>query len=864
MRRLLSFLLIATVLGAAAYTLWTWNTTGPQRTDPWSAVPQQSAIVIEVPEAWRTWDRITHTTQLWGTFSKLPAAAGSGALLEALAARMENDAALRSAIQDNTVLIAILRSGGERVGALFIGQRNGGGNLADKALAEVLGADGNTMELLAKGEVVQVRPDTLLPPLSLCMPPGLWLLASDPGVMDEALLNLKSGVSITSDPLLAKARATFGAGMAAHVLLHTGRAESLLNSWWKPEALQHVDLPTGWAALDVRVLPDALLMSGLLAPDTGSTVLLSLEEQGTGKSTADRALPDRVALASTMHISDAGVWLARQNRTDDARASSLFSWVQGSIGMAIAPASDNSTSEAWAFFGTEDSDAATTALTADCTNSCDTVNYRGIRITRLPFAGAHERLLGSRFERFERPWWIMLGDLVLFSDDQRSLMSSIDVWNDGGSLAEDQRTAAWRARMSSEASATYWCDVARALPYLAPGLRNQGQGASEADSLHAHLGGLTLQVSPGQRGFHHVMIGLQHAPLAQPLSALAWSTALGAAVARDPDLVLNHVNRTREVLVQDTLNRLHLLASTGKVLWTRQLDAPIMGSVTQVDRFRNGKLQLLFNTANALYLVDRNGKDVGGFPVKLKSPASAPLAVFDYESDRDYRVIIPTMDATLANFGLDGEAVKGWERPTLPTPGAAAVTHLRIKGKDHLIAVCNDGSVHILDRRGALRERTSLRLSEGPHDVRITPGPDLFSSQVVWNDAQGSTWTSDLKGSKPPQKYTDHYSTAGDSLLVNEAGVTRTLRSFGSALGKKVFVNDAQGTERLLIVQRPAMGMLSLVDAGGSELEGSPVRGSWSATLTDLDLDGAREWVTVTLDGIVEAHRLPALRATKP
>lgn len=861
MRRLLSFLLIVAVLGVAAYTLWTWNSAATPRTDPWSAIPQQSAMVIEVPQAWRTWDRITHTTQLWGTFSKLPGAASSGTLLGSLAARMENDAALRSAIQENTVLIAVLRSGGERAGTLFIGERNEGGSLADKAFAEVLGANGSTMELLARGEVVQVRPDTALPALSLCMPPGLWLLASDPGVMDEALLNIKSGVSIASDPLLVKARSTFGAGMDANVLVHTGRFQSLLNSWWKPDALKDVDLPIGWAALDLRVLPDALLMSGLLAPDSGTTLLQALAEQGSGKSSAMRVLPARVALNNTLHISAPVAWLAHHNKSDDPRAATLFEWVQGSVGIAASPATEHGTVETWAYFETEDPEAAAIALGASCATGCDTINYRGIRLTRLPFTGAHERLLGPRFERFEKPWWIVLGDIVLFSDDARSLMSSIDVWNDGGSLAEDQRAAGWNARMSSEASATLWCDVARVWPYLAPGLRDQGHN-DVADSIAAELGGFTLQLSPGQRGFHHLTIGLQHAPHAKPVSALAWSTALGANVQRAPDLVRNHVNNTREVLVQDTLNRLHLLASSGKILWTRQLDAPIMGPVTQVDRFRNGKLQMLFNSANMLYLIDRNGKDVGGFPMKLKSPASAALSVFDYDNERDYRVIVPTTDATVLNFGLDGEGVKGWERPKLPSPAAAAVTHLRIKGKDHLVVVCTDGSVHILDRRGTVRERTTLRLSEQPQYVRITPGPELFSSQVVWNDAQFQSWTSDLKGSASPQRSLSRYSTTGDSLLVNDERGTRTLRNFGSALGDHVMEHQVAGQERMLSVERPTIGLLSMLNEGGTELEGSPVRGAWSAPLVDIDLDGTLEWITITRDGIVEAHRLPTLRST--
>lgn len=860
-----AILLIIITLSAAGYTLWTWRTAETVGADPWRAIPMQSAMVIEVPDAWNSWDRITHTTQLWRTFATAPGAAAAGSVLERLAARMENDGALRASLADQTVLVAILRSGGDRIGCLFVGVRNGGGALADQALAEVLGAPTQSLELLATGAVVQVRPEADLPALSLCLRPGLWLLASDPGVMDEALLNLDSDASIADDPVLAKARATFGAGIDAHILLHSSRAQRLLNTWWLPDALDHLDLPAGWAALDLRARPDALLLSGLLVPEGEHSRLEAMQEQGVGRSTAMRALPARVAQLGTQHISDAKAWLTKRGTADDAMADALFGWVQGSIGTAVAPGSDAAADLAWAFFETNDPDLATERLSSLCDGPCDTLNYRGSRLTRLPNGGAHERLLGPAYERVERPWWTVLGELVLFSDNTQALMASIDVWNDGGSLAEDSRTAQWTARMSSDAGSTAWCDLARAWPLLQRGLRSKvGEPSSVPDSLWQQFGGLSLHVSPGQRGFHHLTLGLQHAPHTEAPSALSWSTNVGAAVQSAPQLVRNHVNNTREVLVQDTLHRLHLLASTGQVLWSRQLDGPMLGEAQQVDRFRNGKLQLLLNTAGSLYLIDRNGKDVGGFPVALKSRSSAALAVFDYENERDYRVVVPTSDGQLHNFGLDGQPVKGWEQPKLPSPAATAVVHLRIKGKDHLVVACNDGSLHILDRRGAVRERTSLKITEGPNDVRITPGSELFSSRVLWRDVEGKHWSNDLKGSAAPQVELPRYSTTGDSVIFQDAGVPRTLRTFGSALAKEVVVHSQPRGQTLLVVERPEMGLLSLLDDGGAEIDGSPVKGSWSAAPTDLDLDGRLEWVTVTRDGTVEAHRLPGLRAQTP
>jgi hypothetical protein len=61
------------------------------------------------------------------------------------------------------------------------------------------------------------------------------------------------------------------------------------------------------------------------------------------------------------------------------------------------------------------------------------------------------------------------------------------------------------------------------------------------------------------------------------------------------------------------------------------LEGPIMGSVQQLDFYKNGKLQYLFNTAEKIHLIDRNGNYVERYPIALRSPATSPLALFDYE-----------------------------------------------------------------------------------------------------------------------------------------------------------------------------------------------------------------------------------------
>lgn len=881
MRRVLTVILLLAILAAAGWTLYRWQRPALTTADPWTAVPRQSVMVLEVPDAWRSWDRFTHTTQLWGTLEQVPAAAATGRIMGRIAQRMENDAALRNALEGTSLLVAWVRSSGGGTGTVIIGTPSGKDPGPLTAFGELIGADAAAQQALTAGGVVQVRPDTSLGTFSLCIRKGLWLMSSGSDVMDEVLLQLESGSPITSDPLFAKARNTLGAGTDAHVLVHTERALRKLNTWWMPAALERLDLPPGWSALDVRARPDALLMSGLLVPDGEVPQLQAMEQQGIGRNTLTRVLPATVSTMDVQHITQPEQWLALREVKEKEYVQALLAWVHGAMGTAKAPASEGRPEQRWGVFASEDPDAATQALEAICVEACDTMSYRGVRLTQLPMSGAHERMLGHAFDFLERPWWMVLGDVVLFSDDPANLKASVDVWNDGGSLAEDGRSTAWFERISESCGRLLWCDVARSLPILEAGLKpDLPKNAGDLDSLWSQLGGLSMQLSPGQHGTHHLMIGLEHAHLEVKETGVLWSTALGAPVLRKPDIVRNHVNNTREVFVQDAQHRVHLLGSNGKLLWTRQLDGSIMGAVAQVDRFRNGKLQLLFNTEGSLHLIDRNGKDVGGFPVSLKQKASAPMAVFDYDGERDYRVLVPGEDGSIRNFGLDGTEVKGWETPKYSEAAANPVVHVRIKNKDYLLVVDGSGHVNLLDRRGVVREKSSLELGSSASIQKVIPGMEIQSTALVWTDAGGALHKGLISGSSKVvatqmggRSWLEDLGNDGseelirivaDSVIISSEGKPILIRGFGTALQQELDVYSLGRGRHVLGVVRPGTEQVSVIDMLGRELEGLPVQGAISCSIADLESDGSLELVSISGNGTVSAHRVPGLASSAP
>ena len=171
-------------------------------------------------------------------------------------------------------------------------------------------------------------------------------------------------------------------------------------------------------------------------------------------------------------------------------------------------------------------------------------------------------------------------------------------------------------------------------------------------------------------------------------------------VIHGPQIVKNHINNSNEVLIQDSKNILYLINNRGQVEWTREIDGKIIKEINQIDSYKNGKLQYVFTTAKSLNLLDRKGRNVGKFPLKFRDEITKPVSVFDYDKNKNYRLLI-TQNDELFMFDSRGNRVRGFnyskKNKIITTP-----KHFRIGNKDIIVFKTTD-HLTILNRRGAVR-----------------------------------------------------------------------------------------------------------------------------------------------------------------
>ncbi len=178
-----------------------------------------------------------------------------------------------------------------------------------------------------------------------------------------------------------------------------------------------------------------------------------------------------------------------------------------------------------------------------------------------------------------------------------------------------------------------------------------------------------------------------------------WESRLDTTVAIKPALVVNHDNNSKEIIVQDYKNNLYLLSNSGREIWSVKLDGRIESDVYQIDIYRNGKLQYLFSTKNKIYLIDRLGNNVDKYPIELRSSATAPLSLFDYSKNKNYRIVIPCENNKVYMYDGEGDIVKGWEFEGTENLVSSKISHYNVNGDDY-ITFKDNYKAYFLNRKG--------------------------------------------------------------------------------------------------------------------------------------------------------------------
>lgn len=213
-----------------------------------------------------------------------------------------------------------------------------------------------------------------------------------------------------------------------------------------------------------------------------------------------------------------------------------------------------------------------------------------------------------------------------------------------------------------------------------------------------------------------------------------WEFVADSSIISPVSLFTNHLTQENELCFQDNANNLYLTSCTGGLLWEKDVQEPILSPVYTVDIFKNGKLQLLFNTENYLHLIDRNGNYVQGYPVKLPEKITSNITLLDYGHNKDYRLYFACADKKIYNYTLYGVKTEGFVPLKTNAIVKMPVQYVKVGLSDYLITADVAGNIYVFSRKGEGRIDFKNKMTEDLDNFYVAAGNNLDNTKLIYVD----------------------------------------------------------------------------------------------------------------------------------
>ena len=360
------------------------------------------------------------------------------------------------------------------------------------------------------------------------------------------------------------------------------------------------------------------------------------------------------------------------------------------------------------------------------------------QIVKIPADDLTGLLFGELFSMNESSYFTVLGNYLIFGNSREALGEFIYSNVLSKTLSTNEAYKTFNSSIAQKSYFLFYTNLARSSSalseYLHPEIIRTWEDNFDIFQKIQPFGFQITEVS----GMNYTNISVQYLDDIKGKPQTIWESLLDTTFTFKPQLVENHYTKQNEIFLQDDGNTIYLINKAGRVLWKQNLPEAINSKVYQIDYYKNGKLQLLFSTKNYLHLIDRNGNYVERYPIRLREESSAGMSLFDYENNRNYRILIPCINNQVYAYTKDGSLINGWQFAGSETEVRTSLEHFRIEEKDFIV-FADRNRIYILDRRGNVRVPVDRIVNKSRNNTfYLDDHATLDKSSIVTSDTAGN------------------------------------------------------------------------------------------------------------------------------
>lgn len=573
--------------------------------------------------------------------------------------------------------------------------------------------------------------------------------------LESSLRQMQSDNSMQELKELSQIRQTRNQDAPANLYLNLAKADDYLNSFLIQNQMGFLEEHGNWLSLDLDAEGQDIIATGLLNHPSSQAYYPSVfKDLKADNIEAQSIIPQNIAQWTHLSIGGIGQYqrafesyleqkgsINQYENLIDKLPEGIKEDLQGIIDNEIGTfeaGRNNERSFHFAYFNFRDLELCQQSLEI-YSDSSFIEGYRGHIIRKLKAQNVLARLYGDLFTNIHHPYYSLQGNYVLLCDDIAALKVALNDILDNKTLDRLDSYQSLQNQLPGKAH----IQVVYGYPEWIPNRKADFEKSLSAelnlkqDSLSTVRWGIFQVRANHDRSFISAMIR-EEKPIQEKI-VRQWSTQISASLEGEPQFLRNHNTNKLDIAICDENNTLYLISRKGEIYWQKSLDGPIIGEIKQLDIYKNNKLQMAFNTAHSLYVLDRLGRDVEGFPVKLEAEATAPMGLFNYDAARNYRLVVPC-GPKLFNYNVDGKAVKGWNFKKAEADIISEPQHFSVGGKDIIVCLSADGKLFQLNRRGEERFQVAEKIEELKTSFYLKEGKSLKESELIAGSNSGKMY----------------------------------------------------------------------------------------------------------------------------
>ncbi|PRY13141.1 hypothetical protein CLV24_10655 [Pontibacter ummariensis] len=381
-----------------------------------------------------------------------------------------------------------------------------------------------------------------------------------------------------------------------------------------------------------------------------------------------------------------------------------------------------------------------------------TERYGSYDIMLLQIPELPAQLFGRLFQGFEQSYVVQVDNYLLIAEEMATLRSLLDDISDEDVWGKSGGQKAFLEETLQEANLSVYFNTVNAWYILNRYVVEENrEDLLQNASLIKRFSQLSLQFSlvDGQY-YTSLVIRRPHLTnnVTQETFAVEQTLPLSNRIDTRPFPVQNTVDRSPEVIVQDSADVLINITASGQRGWVDTLGTSIRGRIKQIEYGPNNKLSYVFATANRIHAINNQGQELENFPFNLGDSLDIQhLVVFDYENNKEYRLLVDDSKGNLYMYNMSGAAIPGWQPRKLDYKLAAEPQHLRVGGTDVILVPLENGYVYALNPEGETLPGFPISLkSPLTSGVVVNVGADLKQTELTAVTRYGNVVTFNLQG----------------------------------------------------------------------------------------------------------------------